>query len=100
MSARELRRPTIGFLGWFGPRGLASIVFALLLLEEGGLPNDELILTVTFVTVGLSVLAHGVTAAPLARKYADWIEANPRPEPAQLEAPGGLEPRWRARLDT
>ena len=94
------RRPTIGFLGWFGPRGLASIVFALLLLEEGGLPNDELILTVTFVTVGLSVLAHGVTAAPLARKYADWIEANPRPEPAQLEAPGGLEPRWRARLDT
>ena len=94
------RRPTIGFLGWFGPRGLASIVFALLLLEEGGLPNDELILTVTFVTVGLSVLAHGVTAAPLAQRYADWIEANPRPEPALLEAPGGLEPRWRARLDT
>jgi sodium/hydrogen antiporter len=92
------RGPTIGFLGWFGPRGLASIVFALLLLEEGGLPNDELILTVTFVTVGLSVFAHGVSAAPLARRYADWIEANPRPEPALLEAPGGPEPRWRVRL--
>jgi NhaP-type Na+/H+ or K+/H+ antiporter len=93
------RRPTIGFLGWFGPRGLASIVFALLLLEEGGLPNDELILTVTFVTVGLSVLAHGITAAPLAQRYADWIEANPGPEPAPLEAPGGPEPRWRAQPD-
>ena len=33
-SARRARRPTVGFLGWFGPRGAASIVFALLLLEE------------------------------------------------------------------
>ena len=66
MLGTGARRPTVAFLGWFGPRGAASIVFALLVLEEGGLPNEELILTTAFVTVGLSVLAHGATAAPLA----------------------------------
>jgi sodium/hydrogen antiporter len=69
------QRPTVAFYAWFGPRGAASIVFALLVLEEGGLPNDGLILTTAFVTVGLSVLAHGVTAAPLATRYADWRDA-------------------------
>jgi sodium/hydrogen antiporter len=68
-------RPTVAFFAWFGPRGAASIVFALLVLEEGGLPNDGLILTTAFVAVGLSVLAHGLTAAPLATRYADWQEA-------------------------
>ncbi len=90
------RRPTVAFLGWFGPRGLASIVFALLLLEEGGLPNDDLIVTTVFVTVGLSILAHGVTAAPLARRYASWFEASPRPADAALESPAGAPAqRWR-----
>src|SRR4029453_6065836 len=68
-------RPAVAFFAWFGPRGAASIVFALLVLEEGGLPNDGLILTTAFVAVGLSVLAHGLTAAPLATRYADWQEA-------------------------
>jgi NhaP-type Na+/H+ or K+/H+ antiporter len=89
------RRPTVAFLGWFGPRGLASIVFALLLVEEGGLPGDSVILTTTFVTVGLSVLAHGVSAAPLAGRYADWIEANPPGAPAPVEGAAGHELRWR-----
>ena len=43
MAGTGARRPTVAFLGWFGPRGAASIVFALLIVEEGGLPNDELI---------------------------------------------------------
>lgn len=85
MVGTGARRPTVAFLGWFGPRGLASIVFALLLVEEGGLPNDEVILIVTFVTVGLSVLAHGVTAAPFARRYADWVERHPRPSAHAIE---------------
>ena len=46
MAGSGARRPTVGFLGWFGPRGLASIVFALLVVEEGGLPQDDLLLTV------------------------------------------------------
>jgi NhaP-type Na+/H+ or K+/H+ antiporter len=85
MLGTGARRPTVAFLGWFGPRGLASIVFALLLVEEGGLPNDEVILIVTFVAVGISVFAHGISAAPMARRYADWLEAHPRPGRAALE---------------
>jgi NhaP-type Na+/H+ or K+/H+ antiporter len=89
MVGTGARRPTVAFLGWFGPRGLASIVFALLLVEEGGLPNADVILIVTFVTVGASVFAHGVSAAPLARRYADWIEAHPRPDRALVEDEDG-----------
>ena len=74
-------RPTVGFLGWFGPRGLASIVFAIILLEEGGLPHDDTILLAVFFTIGLSVLAHGVSAAPLADRYARWYESNPDSKP-------------------
>ena len=69
-------RATIGFLGWFGPRGLASIVFAVITVEESHLAGAETILLTTYVTIGLSVLAHGVSAAPLARRYAHWYETH------------------------
>jgi NhaP-type Na+/H+ or K+/H+ antiporter len=95
MLDTDAQRPTVAFLGWFGPRGAASIVFALLLVEEGGLPNDDVILATVFVTVGLSVFAHGITAAPLARRYADWIEAHPSPRLSPAESSEGTEPRWR-----
>jgi NhaP-type Na+/H+ or K+/H+ antiporter len=88
-------RPTVAFLGWFGPRGAASIVFALLVVEEGGLPHDELILTTVFVTVGLSVFAHGITAAPLARRYADWLDVHRPKEPPRVESDEGRAVRWR-----
>jgi NhaP-type Na+/H+ or K+/H+ antiporter len=95
MIGTGARRQTVAFLGWFGPRGAASIVFALLLVEEGGLPNDGIILTATFATVGLSVFAHGVTAAPFARRYAGWFEANPTTRLSPAETSEGTEPRWR-----
>jgi len=75
MLGTGLRPPTVAFLGWFGPRGAASIVFALLVLEEEGLPHESTVLATAFVAVGLSVLAHGVTAAPLTTRYADWHDA-------------------------
>ena len=77
------RMPTVGFLGWFGPRGLASIVFAVIVVEEAHLPGAPTILATTYVTIGLSVLAHGITAAPLAGRYARWYEAH-----AQDRRPG------------
>ncbi|MDX1554860.1 MAG: cation:proton antiporter, partial [Xanthomonadales bacterium] len=58
------------FLGWFGPRGLASIVFALIVLDSG-LPGGELMALVVACTVLLSLVAHGVTANPLARRMQD-----------------------------
>ncbi len=65
----KLNVPTNLFLGWFGPRGLASILFVLLVVEETVLPNPEVITHIVFVTVLLSVFAHGMTAAPLAKRY-------------------------------
>jgi len=79
------RRQTVGFLGWFGPRGLASIVFAVLLEEGSDLPHEETILVTVYVTVGLSVLAHGLTAAPLAERYARWFESHARDRPPAIE---------------
>jgi NhaP-type Na+/H+ or K+/H+ antiporter len=64
-----LRLPTPLFLGWFGPRGLASILFVLLILEESDVPHRDEILSITIVTVALSVLLHGASAAPLAKLY-------------------------------
>jgi len=63
-----IRGATYGFLGWFGPRGIASILFALLVIEPM-LPHSEEILIVVATTVLLSVFLHGVTAMPLSRIY-------------------------------
>ena len=63
-----LDRSTVLFVGWFGPRGLASLVFALLALEDLGSGADRA-LTVIGVTVVLSVLAHGLTSGPIAARY-------------------------------
>lgn len=64
-----LRPMTWAFLGWFGPRGLASILFVLLILEETELPHRGELLSVTVITVALSALLHGVTAGPFANAY-------------------------------
>ncbi len=95
MAGTGARLPTLAFLGWFGPRGLASIVFAVLVLEEGGLPHDDLILDTTYITIGLSVFAHGLTAAPLARRYARWFEAHPRDARPTFEGVDVPHLRWR-----
>ena len=56
------------FLGWFGPRGLASIVFAIIVLNKD-LPGGPLMAMVVVCTVFLSLVAHGITASPLA----NWL---------------------------
>ncbi len=66
-----LRRPSMVFLGWFGPRGLASLLFAILILEEAALPHEGLVFNVVVLTVLSSVFAHGMSAAPAARKYGE-----------------------------
>jgi sodium/hydrogen antiporter len=75
MVGTGVHRVTVGFLGWFGPRGLASIVFVLILLEETELPERPLLAAVVTWTVALSVYAHGLTAGPAATRYADWYAA-------------------------
>ena len=60
---------TSAFLGWFGPRGLASILFVLLIIEEAELANESSLFAIVTVTVTLSVALHGMTAGPAARWY-------------------------------
>lgn len=68
-----VRLPTSMFLGWFGPRGLASILFLLVILEDAGMLHESRLLSVTVVTVALSVLLHGISAAPFARWYGAMV---------------------------
>ena len=64
-------RTTAAFIGWFGPRGLASVVFALLAVEELGNadPRVEVAVNTIAVTIVFSIVAHGVTARPLTTRY-------------------------------
>ena len=73
----KLGSDSVLFIGWFGPRGLASIVLALLALDELKVfPGDTTFITVVFVTVLLSVFAHGLTASPLSKIYSKRISNN------------------------
>lgn len=82
-----LRPATIGFVGWFGPRGLASIILALVVIEEEpALAGIDQIFAAVTVTVLLSVFAHGVSAAPLTRRYARVAEAFPADQAEHRDA--------------
>ena len=69
----KLKASTVMFLAWFGPRGLASLLFALLVIGEFNLPHGERILTISVLTVMFSMVAHGISAVPGARLYAALI---------------------------
>jgi NhaP-type Na+/H+ or K+/H+ antiporter len=91
-----LRGDTVAFMGWFGPRGLASVVFTLVAVEtlqHAGAPFDALVEVATW-TVLLSVMAHGLTAGPLARAYGRRMEGV-EDVPELSDAP---EPRRRRQL--
>ncbi len=85
---------TVAFTGWFGPRGLASVVFALLAVEELGVTPDVVpALAAVSLTVLCSVVLHGVSAGPLGRRYvhirAGSAPAVPGPRARRSSASGG-----------
>ena len=92
LAGTGLDRATIALVGWFGPRGLASVVFCLLALEELGSPTADHAAAVITITVVLSVLAHGATADPLATRYAQHL-ARQTGQHAGAEIPGIPERR-------
>ncbi len=57
------------FIGWFGPRGIASILYLLMWVRYLGSDGFEILIATGAQTIALSVLLHGLTAAPLARAY-------------------------------
>jgi NhaP-type Na+/H+ or K+/H+ antiporter len=56
------------FMGWFGPRGLASIVFAVIVVNAN-VPHGGIIAATAVCTIMLSILAHGITANPWAKEF-------------------------------
>ena len=69
----KLQLDSILFVGWFGPRGIASIVYGLLIVDKENLQGSEFIFSMMVVTVLISVFAHGLTAFPGANWYANRI---------------------------
>jgi NhaP-type Na+/H+ or K+/H+ antiporter len=85
----RLRRETVVFVGWFGPRGLASVVFALLAIESLAMDSELApIIGAIATTVLLSVVLHGVTADPWARRYGAWVQRESPP----VETSRSVEP--------
>jgi NhaP-type Na+/H+ or K+/H+ antiporter len=75
MVGEKVRSITTLFLGWFGPRGIASILYIFIVLESESLPGLQLIYSVAMITVLFSIYAHGITASPLSNRYGSGIEA-------------------------
>ena len=98
MAGRGVRAPTVAFIGWFGPRGLASVVFALLVVERG-VPEEQTLVTTVVVTVAFSVVLHGVTSVPLVAAYHRWYAAHAAVHPAAEETAPATMPRRRRQLD-
>jgi len=97
MARSGARRPTVAFIGWFGPRGLATIVFGLLVYERG-VPEQQTLLTTVVVTVALSVLLHGLSSVPLVSAYRRWYESHVAVHPATPEATPATMPRRRRQV--
>jgi sodium/hydrogen antiporter len=98
MFGSRARGPTVGFLAWFGPRGLASIVFAVIVIEESQLPHEHTMVLAIYLTVGLSVFAHGLSASPLAKRYARWYQDHPRDKLPRMEGAPAEVTRLRGRV--
>jgi NhaP-type Na+/H+ or K+/H+ antiporter len=100
MIGTGLRVPTILYMGWFGPRGLATIVYAALVVTSSQLSGISTITTVAVVTVGVSVFVHGMTAYPGSQRYADWYEAQDRDGLAEAKpVHHSLRPRLKRQAD-
>ena len=93
------RPATVGFLGWFGPRGLASIVFAVIVVSDADLLHTDAVVTAVITTIALSVVAHGMSAVPAARWYSDWYARHPERE-VLMEGRRVARQRWRRRSAT
>ena len=104
LARTGFRPTTVAFIGWFGPRGLASIVFLIVGLEglvEAGIDPGPFGAIVAW-TVVLSVIVHGLSAGPLAARYGRLVadipatspelEDEAEPHPSRVHWSGGIRP--------
>lgn len=80
----KVKPVTAAFIGWFGPRGVASILYIFIVLDED-LVGESLIYNIVMLTVFISIFAHGVTAAPGAKWYAKRVERIVESEGAEMQ---------------
>jgi sodium/hydrogen antiporter len=69
LTGSKLDRASVNFIGWFGPRGIASILYLLIVIGKIGITGYEYMLSVIVLTVLLSVFLHGISAVPLSKIY-------------------------------
>jgi sodium/hydrogen antiporter len=86
--------PAVTFIGWFGPRGLASIVFALIAPDDH-IPHRQMLFTTVMLTILLSVFLHGLSSVPLVAAYSRWYTAHPAKSPSAPEAKPTIMSRLR-----
>jgi NhaP-type Na+/H+ or K+/H+ antiporter len=86
MIGETVRPVTALFMGWFGPRGGASMLYVFLILEEESLPGLDLIYGAVMITVLISIFAHGITAAPAANRYGGRMDELDQKETAVVES--------------
>jgi NhaP-type Na+/H+ or K+/H+ antiporter len=87
LAGTRLGTGTVLFMGWFGPRGLASIVLGLVYLEmEKHLPGEATIRLAVMATVAASIFAHGLSATPGIARYARWLHGLDRSAPEHRRA--------------
>ena len=94
LTGTGLSRPSVALIGWFGPRGLASLVLVLVALGDGDGPPGfaPVIVAAVATTIVLSVLAHGLSARPAVTAYGRFVETLP-PDAPELETTVDLPAR-------
>jgi NhaP-type Na+/H+ or K+/H+ antiporter len=95
LQGTGLSRETVAFMGWFGPRGLASIVLAVIAVGDSHVvppPFPPIVVSTVALTVVLSVIAHGLSAVPAVASYRRWLDRLPADAP-ELEAATDLPVR-------
>lgn len=86
---------TVAFVGWFGPRGLASILFGLLIVERSAITSADPIFAIVVFTVLVSIVAHGLTAIPGAAWYARHADTmREKPHTPELQPTSELPLRF------
>ena len=95
----RLRADTIGFIGWFGPRGLASVVFTLIAVDAlGGHTFAPELAEITTWTILLSVIAHGLSSGPLAALYGRRLKTAPADTPELATVAANPDPQAQSAL--
>jgi NhaP-type Na+/H+ or K+/H+ antiporter len=69
LTGLKLDWATVCFIGWFGPRGIASVLYLLMAVAAIGIEGHEQIMSVIVLTIMISVYAHGISATPLSKRY-------------------------------